>query len=303
MMHTQSLEEFIRFVKNRAYDMNKRSGQSLTVSVSFTKNGHKNEIISHKERHALAKLAETILFQKPEQVEVELETKSKYEIHNYDMHGDFNNETIPINGLAAIPTQDIEAIVNKRMDEERKVMELKALKIKLQEQKDDLSQKLQEQKDDLSQKLQEQKEGLSKKQQEIEDLKTDIENKDQTIEDLEKTIESKKNFKYYAGMTGDILQSFGIQKEIIAKPLAGLLSGTTEEESKAIPKNSSPDASGIVEDEKTGRRQEMLSLIGEYLKGVDQNTLANIFSIFSEIENKPQQSELILAFLNQQKSK
>jgi len=117
-------------------------------------------------------------------------------------------------------------------------------------------------------------------------------------------LSDKKNFKYYAGITGDILQSFGIKKEMVAKPLAGLLAGSQETETTAIEENASSDTSGIVDEDTPvsqpkNRRQEMIDLLTMYLQNIDTATLEKLFAIFSEVEDNHDKADQILIYLNQ----
>ena len=291
-MTTRGLEEFIKYLKDRTYDLKVRYGRGNTVSVSifFIKDGAETQVVTDEDRRVLSKIAELILMQKPEQVRAEITSNYKKEIHTYNMTNDLSNENSPLptnynqvqnfGGFGNIEQRNIESIVNKRLEEERKERELI----------------------DLKSQLNKNKESLTKKSSEIDKLKSEIEAKVEEIEGLQSTIESKKNFKYYAGITGDILQSFGIKKEMIATPLAGLLAGGNSDDTKAIAENTQTDNSGIVDDEQTvtinNKRDEMIALIAEYLKGVDNKTLSNVFTIFSEIENNPHNSNLIIEFLN-----
>ena len=296
-MTTRGLEEFIKYLKDRTYDLKVRYGRGNTVSVSifFIKDGTETQVITDEDRRVLSKIAELILMQKPEQVRVEITSNYKKEIHTYHMTNDLNNDNSPLptnyfptqnfGSVENIEQRSIESIVNKRLEEANKERQLADLKTEVNEKN----------------------ESLTKKSAEIDKLKSEIETKAEEIEDLHNTIEKKKTIKYYAGITGDIFQSFGIKKEIIAAPLAGLLTGGKENESKAIAENTQTDDSGIIGDEQaelqstTSKRAEMIALIGEYLKGVDNQTLTNIFTIFSEIENDPQISSIILQFLTDRK--
>jgi len=302
-MKARGLEEYIRFVKDRAYNLSKRKGYKVLISVFFIKESQRNQVVENEDRKVLSRLIDIISYQNPESLEVQVTANGQSQTYTYDFNYSNNNsnfrhfpsfneknrqmtktnEINEIAGLGNASPKSIESIVNKRLDEERKERELIELKAKVDENT----------------------ETITKKAKKIESLKSEIESKNEEIEDLQKTIDTKQNFKYYAGMTGDILQSFGIKKEIIAKPLAGLLTGgRDQEEVNTIEENASADESGIVDDEQEetqtvhSKRDEMISLIGEYLKGVDNKTLSNTFSIFSEIENDPNNSNLILEFLN-----
>ena len=58
---------------------------------------------------------------------------------------------------------------------------------------------------------------------ENEELKTRVTELEALNEELEESLESKKQVKYYAGMLGDILESLGIKKERLRKPLVELM--------------------------------------------------------------------------------
>jgi hypothetical protein len=123
---------------------------------------------------------------------------------------------------------------------------------------------------------------------------------------LEQEIEGKKQIKYYAGMLGDILESFGIAKDRVKRPLAELMGiNEGEQPTKEISEHSS-DESGILEQEKKSpeeaKRSEIISLISEYLRTTSNQTLASVFSIFSEIEANNDLADQILQFINQQKT-
>ena len=128
--------------------------------------------------------------------------------------------------------------------------------------------------------------------EENEELQDSIEELETENTRLEQELESKKQVRYYAGMLGDIFESFGIDKGRIKKPIAELMGITdTDEKPKQIG-SSVADSSGIVDETvknqaptaEEQKRTEIITLIAEYLKTTSNQTLANIFSIFSEIE-------------------
>ena len=135
---------------------------------------------------------------------------------------------------------------------------------------------------------------------ENEQLQDEIEDLRNQKEELEKELDSKKNIRYYAGMLGDILESFGIEKSAIRKPLAGLMG--IEETAK--PKLPDTDHSGIVENAspEEERRSEIISLISEYLRSTSNQALVKVFSIFSEVEKDEKVADTILEFLNTSKN-
>ena len=315
-MEAKGLEDFIKYLKNRTYDLSVRAKLDVSLSVFLMLNGNRQLLLKNKDRKILSTLALQVFEIKPDSIEVELEFNGKVENHLFNMnysgrneHFQENNDNIRVAnvmpekyrgfnenngmmgmaGMGNVSQINIESIVNKRLEEERKERELIELKRKISEYND----------------------SLSKNTKEIEKLNSKIESKEQEIEALQKTIATKSNFKYYAGITGDILQSFGIKKEIIATPLAGILTGGNDEDPKAIEQKIADDDSGIIEDEQpntkapsssvSDKRTEMISLISDYLQGIDNKTLSNVFTIFSEIENDPNNSGLILNFLRSKK--
>ena len=315
-MEAKGLEDFIKYLKNRTYDLSVRAKLDVSLSVFLMLNGNRQLLLKNKDRKILSTLALQVFEIKPDSIEVELEFNGKVENHLFNMnysgrneHFQENNDNIRVAnvmpekyrgfnenngmmgmaGMGNVSQINIESIVNKRLEEERKERELIELKRKISEYND----------------------SLSKNTKEIEKLNSKIESKEQEIEALQKTIATKSNFKYYAGITGDILQSFGIKKEIIATPLAGILTGGNDEDPKAIEQKIADDDSGIIDDEQpntqapssrvSDKRKEMISLISDYLQGIDNKTLSNVFTIFSEIENDPNNSELILNFLRSKK--
>jgi len=303
-MKIKGLEDFLRFVKDRAYNLNVRKGYKVYVSVFFINGENRTQMIDKEDRKSLSNLIDIISYQNPEKIEVAISSNGHSQTYNYELiyseeradvrnfssNDENNRQMTKINerydniGLGNIHPSSIESIVNKRLDEERKER-------KLTEQEATITEK---------------NEIIKKKSQKIDYLTSQIEAKNVEIEGLQKTIESKQNFKYYAGITGDILQSFGIKKEIIATPLAGLLSGGNEAEQHMIEQASPSDESGIIDEttpqyqNKNDTRNEMIVLIEKYLKGLDNSTLSNIFSIFSEIENEPKNAVLILEYINNQ---
>jgi DNA repair exonuclease SbcCD ATPase subunit len=144
------------------------------------------------------------------------------------------------------------------------------------------------------------KEKVSGLYTENEELLDEIEDLKNQKEQLEKELDSKKNIRYYAGMLGDILESFGIAKDTIRKPLAGLM-GIEETEK---PKLAETDRSGIVENvsPEEERRTEIISLIGEYLRSTSNQALVKVFTIFSEIEKDEKVADTIIEYLNTPKT-
>ncbi|MBI4946372.1 MAG: hypothetical protein HY840_08225, partial [Bacteroidetes bacterium] len=145
----------------------------------------------------------------------------------------------------------------------------------------------------------------------------------------EEALESKKQVKYYAGMLGDILESIGIKKDKLRKPLAELM-GLDDNEDKDEKKKltSKQDNSGIVDENKSQnttqeqsssentsgnnatsqamsedeqKRSEIIALISQYLTNVNNQLLGEIFTIFSEIESDKTLAPNIIEYITKLK--
>lgn len=131
-------------------------------------------------------------------------------------------------------------------------------------------------------------------------LKNKVEELEQENENLEEDLEKKKQVKYYAGMLGDILESLGIPKERIRKPIAELMGINDSENNKTL--HPSPDGSGIVDDNpENAKRAEIIGLISDYLKTVNNQLLGELFSIFSEVEANHNLAGEIIEYLQKRK--
>jgi FtsZ-binding cell division protein ZapB len=182
-----------------------------------------------------------------------------------------------MSGFKGFGEADINRIVDERFRERQRASEYEELKERVLE--------------------------LTEENEELQDSLEQIEAENQK---LTQEIEGKKQIKYYAGMLGDILESFGIAKDRVKRPLAELM-GIQEAEGEKKELNSpQSDASGIVEQKENlspeeSKRGEIISLISDYLRSTSNQTLASVFSIFSEIEANTTMAETILQFINQQK--
>jgi len=145
---------------------------------------------------------------------------------------------------------------------------------------------------------------LTEENEELHDSIEELENENTR---LEQELESKKQIKYYAGMLGDIFESFGISKDRIKKPIADLM-GINDSDEKPKSIEAKADNSGIVDEPKSAttaeeqKRIEIITLIAEYLKTTSNQTLANVFSIFSEIEADNGIADKLIAYINNLKN-
>jgi hypothetical protein len=181
---------------------------------------------------------------------------------------------------------EINQIVDQRMSERQKLIEHEQMKEEVKQ--------------------------LTSENEELQNRIDELENRN---DDLEIELESKKEIKYYAGMLGDILESFGIAKENIKKPFAELMGISERKEftKKELPTTTATttDNSGIIEETKETstigtapeeqRRAEVISLIAEYLKTTGNDVLAKIFTIFSEIEGNNAVADELMEYLKNRK--
>lgn len=97
--------------------------------------------------------------------------------------------------------QDIEEIINKRLEELRKEREIIEIKSKLVESTETIIQQ----------------------KQTIESLKQSIEEKNRLIKTLNQQIDNKNTVEYYAQVAWEDIQNKHIKKENIEKALGGIL--------------------------------------------------------------------------------
>lgn len=132
-----------------------------------------------------------------------------------------------------------------------------------------------------------------------------VEELEEENERLQSELESKSQIRYYAGMLGDILEGIGIDKSKIRNPIASLM-GIADDEKPKAHTTITQDNSGIVDDSESKnpeseKRDEVISLMNDYLQSTDNQTLANLFTIFSEIESNPAIAIDVMNFLNAKK--
>ena len=140
--------------------------------------------------------------------------------------------------------------------------------------------------------LEELKERVNELTQENEELQDSVASLESENYKISQELEGKKQIRYYAGMLGDIFESFGISKDRIKRPIAELMGISDQKSEDHIIENRPSDASGIIDSsfkdeiitDEDKKRGEIISLISEYLNTTNNQTLANVFSIFSEIE-------------------
>jgi hypothetical protein len=258
-------------------------GKDVLLSAIFITGREKSKLIDKAPVKQLSLITKNLKCENPDKIRIELfdgkETVNPLWLKEIILSLPENEEEpTEFKGLGEA---DINRIVDERFQERQRLAEYELLKERVLE-------------------LTEENEELQDKIDEL------VSNNSQ----LETDIESKKQIKYYAGMLGDILESFGIAKNTVKRPLAELMGISDESDSPKQLQGKNEDSSGIVE--KTGevnsfspeeqKRNEVIILISDYLKTTSNQTLANIFSIFSAIEADNSVAEKILLYLTPLKS-
>jgi hypothetical protein len=313
MQEESRYKQFFDRLYYKVYNHGKRSGSSVLISANFTSNGS-SEVVATKAKHVILNELRSIAdYHEPEKIMVTLETGNVKKVYQEDFtklalppkqipitaHSnsrekqDFSTQiqTIDretsnmqpaINGFQGLGQLSVEDYINKKLEEERKDQKLKGLESELESRTQE----------------------VTRLNSIIEKLEQELEQGDKEKDELEGILESKKNIRYWAGLTGDILESFGLKKESLREPLAGLIASESGSDQKSLAANQTDDDSGIVEDTPDeGKRNELITLIGDYLQSVDNQTLANVFMIFSEIERDNSIATIILEHLQHQKQK
>lgn len=273
----------IEALQQKMYRLSK-GGNKCYITVQFI-TGRKKEVITYRNRvKGIHEIAKCLRVETPEKIKIELfvndnEKTASSETYVLQDESIQNQHTQQFQGFGEA---EIQKMVDQRLSEQKRNEEF----IELQQEVTDLNAEIQE---------------LTSQNEILED-----EN-----EQLKVELESKKQIRYYAGMLGDILEGIGISKDKIKSPIASLMGITDEKENKEIsqaPVETQSDSSGIVEEveeEETveqKHRNEVVTLMTEYLKTRDNITLSNLFNIFSEVEKDPKIAFEILQFIESKKA-
>lgn len=251
-----------------------KQSKNVVYTAIFITGKDKVKLVDRAPATQLALVGRNLKYENPDKVRIELydgeQSKNMLWVAEIMINRQVDEDKPSISGFQGLGEAEINQIVDERFRQRQQNLEYEQLKEQVAELSDE-NQSLQD---------------------ELETLRNEK-------EELEKEIESKKNIRYYAGMLGDILESFGIAKEKIRTPLAGLMGITDvekkKEESVGFIDNSGLDKEVSPEEEK---RIEIINLISEYLRSSSNQTLANVFSIFSEIEKDELVADKVLQYLN-----
>ncbi len=291
------------FLKSLHIKANKEieKGNRIFFSASVVTDNKSTKIIDREPLESMTKqINHMVKAEKPEIIKVDLFTESGNWIDGNVC--DLRSKEVPIQppSFQGLGEAQINALVSQRFDELKKEVDFNEMK-------------------DMVKDLADENDELKKRVEELEDQN----------EELEETLESKKQVKYYAGMLGDILESIGIKKEKLRKPLAelmGLNDNDDNNEKKSLP--AKEDSSGIVDEntaqnttqeqnssentsgnnatsqtmsEDEQKRSEIILLISQYLSNVNNQLLGEIFTIFSEIESDKTLAPNIIEYISKLK--
>jgi FtsZ-binding cell division protein ZapB len=251
-----------------------KQGKNVVYTAVFITGKDKVKLVDRAPATQLALVGRNLKYENPDKVRIELydgeQSKNMLWVAEIMINRQVDEDKHSASGFQGLGEAEINQIVDERFRQRQQNLEYEQLKEQVAELSDE-NQSLQDELDTLRN----EKEGL------------------------EKEIESKKNIRYYAGMLGDILESFGIAKEKIRTPLAGLMGISEVEKQKEEPVGFI-DNSGLVKDvsPEEEKRKEIINLISEYLRSSSNQTLANVFSIFSEIEKDESVADKVLQYIN-----
>jgi len=251
------IESFIGNMLKKGNAASKKANADVVYTATFMKGNSKQKVMIDMHVKNIRKQVNALIpIENPEKIKIDLNFKDGAFIDTgiCDLTSK-HEQPVMQGGFKGFGEAEINQMVDQRLQERQRIMDFDQMKQQLEEMNI-----------------------------EREELEKYVEQLEKRHLEMEEELEGKKNIRYYAGMLGDILESFGISKERLKKPLVELM-GISETESRQIPNNS--DQSGIVEEslsEEQRKRQEIINLICDYLKTTSNKTLTEIFSIFSEIE-------------------
>jgi hypothetical protein len=261
-----------------------QQGKDVLFSAIFITGREKNKLIDRAPVQQLSLITKNLKYEKPDKVRIELydgkEAVNPLWLKEIQLAlPETENDAEPDN-FRGLGEADISRIVDERFKERQRLAEYEQLKERVLE--------------------------LSEENEELRDAIEELENH---ASQVETELESKKQIRYYAGMLGDILESFGIARDKVKKPLAELMGLHEAGENPKSIQQKSGDTSGIVETREPvnvlsveeQKRNEIIALVAEYLKSTSNEILGAIFTIFSEVEQNNSLAPEIVGFINQKK--
>ncbi len=295
----KTLEDLIKYLNNRTLRIKQKFQQEVYVSISFVYQGHEKLLLEHVSRSKiglLRDLSQTNAYDKIHIIihefgndqnvyydKLNIQTEQDIEKLKLLSESSASNDSTMMPMMPTHPNHsnfngfgqaEVEGIISKRLQEEKTKMELI----------------------DLREKVSKKDQKITKLNQSIDDLQGKLEEAAQEQERLEGIIKLKEDIRYYAGFAGDILESIGLDKSKLRQPLAGLL----QEESNKQIETPTVDESGIVEEESSNPNDAVVSIINEFLKRTDKETLALIYEILVFVEKDKNTALYLYNHLTQQ---
>ncbi|NVO09058.1 MAG: hypothetical protein HXX16_03760 [Bacteroidales bacterium] len=277
-METDKFESSMGNIRTKIRTYRKQ-GKNVLYSAIFITGKEKVKLVDRAPVAQLSLVTKNLQCETPDKVRIELydgkETPNPLWIKELLIKQEIEIE--PQQGFKGLGEAEINEIVDQRFKERQRAVEYEQLKEQVIE--------------------------LTNENEELQDSIEELEDENTR---LEQELEAKKQARYYAGMLGDIFESFGIDKGRIKKPIAELMGiNDTDEKPKQV-SSVTADSSGIVEEPASQqtksaeeqKRTEIISLIADYLKSTSNQTLANVFSIFSEIEADNGMADKIIQHIN-----
>jgi hypothetical protein len=288
-------KQFFERLYTNTYYRHKMYREDVFVTLIFTKDNVDTTLTENEDYRWIKNHLSKAEIQKPERIIAEVRAGSYHKTYRGEFHVVSNQipqNTSPFQSVSnqfPMETQQnpigfqgfgqvsVDEYINRKLNDDRVEREITELKKEVVTKDQEI---------------------LALKQT-IEKLEGGLEESLTTQEKLNNDLEAKKTIRYWASLAGDIMESIGIKKETLREPLAGLIAKDNVEQAQVIQHT---DDSGIVEeDNHQGKRNELIELISEFLKNQDDQMLANIFLIFSEIEASPEKAKQIIEFIHKQK--
>ncbi|MBT7825962.1 MAG: hypothetical protein HN600_05155 [Bacteroidetes bacterium] len=283
-MAYNNLNEFISYLNNRTYQKERRYGQDVSVSIFFEKDDEKQQLVDHKGRENVSNIRNLIKFNPFDKIHVDLHENDKTVSFSFDAKSSQGQElniknspqqeltTLPdmpgqkLTGFTGFEQAEVEEIVGKRIAEEKTRMEL----VSLRETVDQRDKKIEK----LKQKIIDLKGVLDKSKDETDELNGLVSSHrsiDHAFNNVSKVISELKETKLGQSLSG-FLGSYQNQ-----------IKGASEDQVQ----QQDNDESGIVEEESSNPNDTVISMINEFLKRTNKETLALIYEILVYVENDP----------------
>jgi hypothetical protein len=278
-MAASNLTYFLKSLNQKA-EKESQNGTEVLFSVSIMTGNKSQKVIEKEPFEFMTKQVNHIVrTEKPEIIKVDLLTDSGRWIDGNVC--DLRPKAEPHPQFQGFGEAEISSIVEKRLQEIKKVEEYNEMK-----------------------------EIVKELSNENETLKAKVEELENTNESLEEELENKSQIKYYTGMLGDILESIGIPKTRIKKPIAALMGIKDEKEDEQSKRSAAKDESGIVDETKESKKEqitdeekrtEVINVISYFLKTLDNQLLGELYTIFSEVETNHDLAAEIIEYINKRK--